>query len=80
MIWSKQVLRVDGELKAYVRVQNEFTGSIQGRLYAIKESGNGFYVNADGERQDITKERDAFIEKEAFIKRAVDNYKRNGGF
>lgn len=80
MIWSKQVLRVDGELKAYVRVQNEYTGSIQSRLYTIKESGKGFYITADGERHDVTNEREAFLEKEAFIKRAIDHYKRNGGF
>ena len=79
MIWSKQVLRVDGELKAYVRVQNEFTGSIQGRLYTIKESGNVFYVNADGERQDVTHEREAFLNNEAYIKRAVKFFETNGG-
>lgn len=35
MIWDAEVLRVDGNLYAYIRVQNEFTGNIRIRSEAI---------------------------------------------
>lgn len=84
MIWSKEVIRVDCSLKAYVKIQNDWTGNISGRLYEIKENRADnhvtFYVNADGERQDVTAEREKFLAKEDHIKRALKFYEQHGGW
>lgn len=55
-IWETEVIRVDGNLFAYIRVQNEFTGNISGsfrRIYQDKKDGH-YYAKADGRNQDLS--------------------------
>lgn len=49
-IWDTEIVRVDGELKAYVKVQNEIKGGITGCLRNIHLDGNRYYCRADGRK------------------------------
>ena len=80
-IWDTEIVRVDGELKVYVKVQNEVTGGITGCLRNIHLDGNRYYCRADGRRVDVTSKRDAYIRYEGKIDSAMkfyNDYGRNG--
>lgn len=49
-IWHKEVVRIDGDLKAYIGVQNDYTGAIKYSLREIHLDGDTYYCRADGQR------------------------------
>lgn len=73
-IWHKEVVRVDGELKAYVGVQNDYTGSIRYDLRNIHLSGDTYYCIADGRHVDLNAERRKLLEYEDKCQRAIKWY------
>lgn len=75
-IWHKEILRVDGDLKAYIEVQDDYTGNIRGGLRDIHLEGNNYYVRADGNRVDVTEARDNFLRYEDKVKSALDWYNK----
>ena len=70
-IWDKEIVRVDGELKVYVKIQNDVTGNIAGTLRNI---------HIDGNRVDVTAARERFLQNENYIKSAVEYCKQQRGF
>ena len=78
-VWSKEVIKVDGHYKAYIGVQNDFTGQINYRLYTIYLKDNDYYVTADGRKVIVTSQRRQCIEHEELCKKAIDFYNRAGG-
>lgn len=76
-IWHKEVIKVNGTLKAYVEVQNDYTGAIVGGLREIHEDGLNKYVRADGNRVDVTEECNALAKYEETVKDALKFYKNN---
>lgn len=79
-IWYKEIVKVHGELKAYVEVQNEWSGAIRGGLREIHHSNEGYWCTTDGKRVMLTHERQDFLDKEDYVKRATEYYKKAGGF
>lgn len=79
-IWDKEIVRVDGELKVYVKIQNDVTGNIAGTLRNIHIDGNCYYCRADGNRVDVTAARERFLQNENYIKSAVEYCKQQRGF
>lgn len=75
-IWHKEVLRVNGGLKAYIEVQNEWTGAIVGGLRDIHLDGDTYYARADGMRVNVTEDRDRFLRREDEVKTALDWYRK----
>jgi len=78
MIWSNEVVRCDGNLFAYVRVQDEYTGNIAGsfrRIYFNKE-GKAYY-KADGKNQLI--DVNPFLQYEERVKKALEFQKKYEG-
>ena len=75
-IWHKEVIRVRGDLKAYVEVQNDWTGSITGGLRNIHDKNGHKYVIADTQHIDITEEYNSQIRYEESIKEAFEFKKR----
>ena len=75
-IWHKEVLRVDGDLKAYIEVQDDFTGNIRGGLRDIHLEGNTYFARADGNRVNVTEARDNFLRYESKVKDALEWYNK----
>ena len=38
-IWSYDIIRADGNLFAYIRIQDDYTGNIAGRFSKVHQSG-----------------------------------------
>ena len=47
-IWDAEIVKADGNLYAFIRVQNDFTGNISGSFRRIYKDKNGFYAKVDG--------------------------------
>lgn len=70
-IWYKEVVRVKGCLMAYVEVQNDWTGYVRRVFREIHIDGDRYYVRADGQRIDVTSEREKTLSYEDKVKRAL---------
>lgn len=77
MIYDKEVIRVDGNLYAYIRVQNEYTGNVSGSFRRIYKDKNGYYAKCDGKNNYIS--IDGFLQHEALQKEAMEFYKKYKG-
>ncbi len=76
VIWGNEVLRVDGNLFVYTRIQNEFTGNISGHFRRIYKDKNGYYAKADGKNNYLNGEVETFLKHEAHQNEALDFYKK----
>ena len=79
MIWDNEVIRVDGNLYVFTRIQNEFTGNISGHFRRIYKDKNGYYAKADGKNQYLNSAVDSFLKQEAHTKEALDFFKKYKG-
>lgn len=79
MIWDNEVLRVDGNLYVFTRIQNEFTGNISGYFRRIYKDKNGYYAKADGKNNYLNGEVESFLKHEAYQKEAQDFFKKYKG-
>ena len=73
-IWHKEVLRVNGSLKAYIEVQNDWNGAIIGGLRDIHLDGDTYFARADGMRVNVTEDRDRYLQHEDTVKTALEWY------
>lgn len=75
-VYDVELVRLDGEIKAYVKIQNDYTGAIIGQLRKIYLDGNEYYIRADGRMVNVTVQYDRFrtLEKdfEEFLKSRVN--------
>lgn len=79
-IWAYDLMRVDGSVRVYTRIQNEYTGQITDGIRDIFTDKNGKkYFRADHQQIFIDKEYNAFIEHENTVKSALDFYKKYKG-
>ena len=82
-IWDSEVVKADGTLFVYVRVQNDYTGNISGSFRRLYTDKNGWYAKVDGSNHYFTDKVEAFIKKEAddkLLKEKVQRLKYLGGF
>lgn len=70
-LWHKEVTRLNGDLKAYVEVQNDYTGSIRCDLRTIHEADGKYYVIADGGHIDVTNERTNYLNYEERARKGI---------
>ena len=74
-LWESEILRVDGHLFVYVRVQNDYSGNISGSFRRIYLDKNGdYYAKADGRKQNLTNQVKRFIDSEIRQKEMKDFY------
>lgn len=75
-VYDVELTRLDGEIKAYVKIQNDYTGAIIGQLRKIYLDGNEYYIRADGRRVNVSAQYERFkcLEKdfEEFLKSRVN--------
>lgn len=53
-VYSKEIVRCNGDLKVYVRIQNDYTGQIMEGIRNIFDKDGRKYFHADGCKHDIT--------------------------
>ena len=47
-IWDKEIIKANGELYCFLRIQNEFTGNISGTFKKVYYKDGHHYCKADG--------------------------------
>lgn len=71
-VWDSEIIESDGNLYAYVRVQNDYTGNISGsfrRIYFDKKGKP--YAKVDGSNHYFIGEVEAFNKRKEYIKNAL---------
>ena len=71
-VWDSEIIEAYGNLFAYIRVQNDYTGNISGsfrRIYFDKKGKP--YAKVDGSNHYFTSEVEAFNKRKDFIKNAI---------
>lgn len=71
-VWGSEIIEADGNLYAYIRVQNDYTGNIAGsfrRIYFDKKGKP--YAKVDGSNHYFVGEVEAFNERKKYIKNAL---------
>ena len=74
-LYSLELVRLNGDIKAYVRIQNDWSGQITEGIRNIFLKDDQYYINADGCKHVVNKQRDDFLMKEEHIKDALKWYK-----
>ncbi len=76
-LWDNEILRVDGHLFVYVRVQNDYSGNISGSFRRIYQDKKGdYYAKADGNNQNLTNQVNRFLASEIRQKEITDFYNK----
>lgn len=75
-IWDVEIVKADGNMYAFVRVQNEFTGNISGSFRRIYKDKNGFYAKVDGSNHYFNNEVARFTAYQEQIKDALEFRKK----
>ena len=70
-IWDSEIVKADGNLYAYIRVQNDFTGNIAGSFRRIYKDKNGYYAKVDGSNHYFNNQVKAFKEREDLVRNAL---------
>lgn len=76
-IWHKEVVRIDGELMAYVGVQDDYYGTIRYGLRNIHLTGDTYWCEADHAHVVLNNEREKLLKYEDLCKSAIEFYKKH---
>lgn len=71
-IWHKECVRCDGDIMAFIKVQDDYTGNIRPRLCTMHLDGNTYWAKADGQRINMTEERNRLLRYEDKVKSALE--------
>lgn len=75
-VWNVECVRIDGEVMAAVKIQDDWNGNITLHVRKIHLDGNFYYANVQGQRVDVTYARDLLIGYEDNCKMALDWYRK----
>ena len=78
MIWDAEIVKADGHLYAFVRIQNEFTGNISGSFRRIYKDKNGYYAKVDGSNHYFNHEVEVFQRNNDLVSEAKTFFKKYG--
>ena len=74
-LYSLELVRLTGDIKAYVRIQNDWSGQITEGIRNIFLKDDRYYIRVDGQEVKVNAERDRFLMNEQQIKDALKWYK-----
>ena len=74
-LYSLELVRLNGDIKAYVRVQNDWSGQITEGIRNIFLKDDRYYIRVDGQEHNVNRQRDDFLMNEQNIKDALKWYK-----
>lgn len=81
ILGDPEIVKVDGEYKAYVKIQNDWSGDVGGCLRDIHmDKDCRYYCIAGGRRCDVSRIRERYIKREQDIESAVEYAKEHRGF
>ena len=75
-IYSKEIVRCNGDMKVYVRVQNDYSGKILEGIRNIFSDGDRKYFHADGCKHDVTTLVEEYRRNEEMVKAALTWHKQ----
>lgn len=75
-IWDVEIVKADGNMYAFIRVQNDFTGNISGSFRRIYKDKNGFYAKVDGSNHYFNNEVARFTAYQEQIRDALEFRKK----
>lgn len=73
-LYSLELVRLNGDIKAYVRIQNDWSGQITEGIRNIFLKGDRYYINVDGQKHIVNRQREDFLMNEQHIKNALKWY------
>lgn len=73
-VWYCECVRIDGQIMAAVKMQDDWTGSITLHLRKIYLDGNTYYTNVQRNRINVTSARERLIEHEGRVRDALEWY------
>ena len=74
-LYSLELVRLNGDIKAYVRIQNDWSGQITEGIRNIFLKDDRYYIRVDGQEHNVNAERDRFLMNEQHIEDALRWYK-----
>lgn len=74
-LYSLELVRLNGDIKAYVRIQNDWSGQITEGIRNIFLKNDRYYIRVDGQEHNVNRQRDDFLMNEQHIKDALKWYK-----
>lgn len=75
-IYNYELVRLNGDIKAYVRIQNDWSGQITEGIRNIFLKDNNYYFHADGTTVNVNTRREDFLRREDQIRTALDWYQK----
>ena len=72
-IWDKEIIKANGELYCFVRIQNEFTGNISGAFKKVYYKDGHHYCKADGQIQILDEDVARYRLKESEISKLMQD-------
>lgn len=75
-VWNVECVKIDGEIMAAVKMQDDWTGHTTLHLRKLHLDGNQYYVNVQKVRINVTDCRDRLIDYEGRCRTALDWYNK----
>lgn len=75
-IYNYELTQLNGDIKVFVRVQNDWSGAITEGIRNIFNKNGIYYFRADGQEVNVTEQRAKWIAHEEYIRKAVDWYEK----
>lgn len=73
-----EIVRANGDLYAFIQVQNEYTGNVSGSFRRVYQNNEvGYYAKADGKNQCVNNAVLHFLRQEQQMKDIYKFYKNN---
>ena len=72
-VYDFELVRCNGDIKVYCRIQNDWTGQIREHIRALINDKDGkCHFIADGQRVDVTENKRKFLEHEQYVKDCIN--------
>lgn len=75
-IYNYELTRLNGDIKVFVRIQNDWSGAILEGIRNVFNRDGKYYFRADGQAIDITKQREEWLAHEDYLRTAVNWYEK----
>lgn len=75
-VWTRECVRIDGEVMAAVKMQDDWTGNITLHVRKIFLNGNTYYCNVQKQKINVTDAREQLLRWEDENKRAREWYNK----
>lgn len=72
-IWDKEIIKANGELYCFLRIQNEFTGNISGTFKKVYYKDGHHYCKADGSTQILDEDVARYNLRQSELKKLMDD-------